>query len=357
MLLSELTASARRLALVGLAKNTGKTVAMTTILGELAARGRVVGVTSVGRDGEERDALDARIAKPRIRLRAGSLVATTDQLLRASGLPHVRVSETALRTPLGRVVLARLEEDGAIEVAGPGTAHDVGAVSAAMLALGAEQVLVDGALDRRAGAAPAVADAVVLSTGAALHRELEEVVRRTREAAALLALPRVADAAVRALAAARPGTSLLVREGGEAVPFDDRLALTGEEDAIAALLRAVPDVRHVLVGGALCEPFVAHALRAARGRELVFVVADGTRVFLPTRGLEWHRARGARIEALAPIDLRAITVNPLAPASHRLDAHELREAVAAAVAGVPVLDVLDPAYAQAGPAVSPSRAG
>ena len=76
MLLSELTAGSRRLALVGLAKNTGKTVALTTVLRELDARDVRVGVTSIGRDGEARDVLDERIEKPAIHLRAGSLVAT-----------------------------------------------------------------------------------------------------------------------------------------------------------------------------------------------------------------------------------------------------------------------------------------
>ena len=45
---------------------------------------------------------------------------------------------------------------------------------------------------------------------------------------------------------------------------------------------------------------------------------------------------------LKTIDLRAITVNPVAPRSHSLDSRELREAIAQAIPGVPVLDVLDP---------------
>ncbi len=87
-MLSDLTASTKRLALVGLAKNTGKTEALAALLRELQSAGRRVGVTSVGRDGEERDVIDARIEKPRVLLPAGSLVATTDGLLRASGLPY-----------------------------------------------------------------------------------------------------------------------------------------------------------------------------------------------------------------------------------------------------------------------------
>ena len=118
MRLSELSFPARRVALIGLAKNTGKTVALTTLLDELEQQGRTVGVTSVGRDGEEHDVIDARIEKPRVALAAGSLLATTDELLRASGLPYELLSETEARTPLGRVLVVRLQGAGIVEVAG-----------------------------------------------------------------------------------------------------------------------------------------------------------------------------------------------------------------------------------------------
>jgi hypothetical protein len=276
-------------------------------------------VTSVGRDGEAWDALDERMAKPPIRLRAGSLVATTDALLHASGVAHERIVETGLRTPLGRVVIARMEADGEVEVAGPGSARDVRSVADAMLALGAAQVLVDGALDRRAGASPAVADAVVLCTGAVLHRELGEVVARTRTAAELLMLP-------------------LAPAGGAhpAVAVDPRLALDGSDADVAALLRAHPGADTLALPGALVEPFAERVLRATRGRPLTLVVADGTRVFLTRRSREWYARQGI-----------AIAVNPVAPLSHRLDSEELRCALAEAVPGVPVLDVLEPRYAQA----------
>ncbi|HXP37320.1 MAG TPA: hypothetical protein VN817_06105, partial [Solirubrobacteraceae bacterium] len=92
--LSELLAGTRSLALVGLAKNTGKTETLAAILREHAASGTHVGVTSIGRDGEEHDVIDFRIAKPPVELVAGALVATTDGLLRASGVPHELLERT-----------------------------------------------------------------------------------------------------------------------------------------------------------------------------------------------------------------------------------------------------------------------
>jgi hypothetical protein len=326
--LSDLLASTRALALVGLAKNTGKTETLAAILREHAAAGRLVGVTSIGRDGEEHDVIDARIDKPRVQLQAGSLVATTGALLRSSGLEHERLVQTGVRTPLGEVVLARLSVSGAVEVAGPSAATDVRAVSDAMLELGAEQVLIDGAIDRRAASSPAVADGLVMATGAILGEDIEDVVRATSDAVDLVRLPRAADA-------------------DEHVVVDRRLALNAEPAQIAALLREHAHASAFVVDGALSERFlegllVARAERA--GRELQIVAGDPTKVFLSRRGPRWYARQGISIGVLQTIELKAITVNPVAPQSHRFDSQALRELIESAVSDVAVLDVLDASY-------------
>jgi hypothetical protein len=339
--LSELIAPVRRLALVGLAKNTGKTETLAAILRELAERETCVGVTSIGRDGEQRDVIDARIEKPRIVLQAGSLVASTDALVRASGLAHELLERTGVRTPLGEVVIARLAQDGAVEVAGPSTAEDLGRVSDAMLAYGAEQILIDGSIDRRAASSPAVADGLVIATGAVLGEEIEAVVAATRNAVELVRLP---------LADARPADAS--NDGSTGPALERNLVLGAEPAEIAALLRERPGASTFQVEGALSERFLEGLLaaRTARaGRELRIVVGDPTKVFLTHHGVGWYYRQGVAIEVRKTIALQAITINPIAPQSHRFDSRELRELIEAAVGEVPVLDVLDRVYlAQSG---------
>jgi hypothetical protein len=335
--LRELLAGTRALALVGLAKNTGKTETLAAILREHAASGTQVGVTSIGRDGEEHDVIDARIDKPRVQLQRGSLVATTGALLRSSAVEHERLVQTGVRTPLGEVVLARLSQAGAIEVAGPNAAADLRAVSDAMLELGAEQVLIDGAIDRRAASSPAVADGLVMATGAILSEDIEAVVTATSDAVDLVRLPLLDGGK---------------REGGDvagedSVTLERRLALTAEPNEIASVLREHPHARTFVVDGALSERFL-EGLLAARteraGRELRIVAGDPTKVFLSRRGPRWYARQGISIEVLQTIELKAITVNPVAPQSHRFDSQTLRELIGSAVADVPILDVLDPSY-------------
>jgi hypothetical protein len=347
LLLCRLTASARRLALVGLAKNTGKTVALATLLRECEADGRAVGVTSVGRDGEERDVIDFRIEKPRVNVCGGTLLATTDGLLRASGLPHDLLEQTDVRTPLGRVVIARLRGRGAVEVAGPSAAADVRRVSDAMLAYGAEQVLIDGAIDRRAASSPDVADGLVISTGAVLSQDIAEVVAKTADAIALVRLQNVAagselERRLQPLA----GRTALLAVDGEPVELGRQFVLTADAAGIASLLDANPQARWMTIGGALPESFLAGAAEAARRRrrELVLVVADSTKVFLSERGPQWYARQGAHLQTRRQISLRAITVNPVAPQSHSFDSEELRGLLAEAVSDVPIFDVLHPEY-------------
>jgi hypothetical protein len=353
LLLSELTASSKRLALVGLAKNTGKTVALNALLRELGSAGRRAAVTSVGRDGEEHDVIDFRIDKPAVKLVAGSIVASTDSLLRASGVPLRTISRTGIRTPLGEVVVAECTASGAIEIAGPSAAADVRAVADQMLDHGAEQVLIDGAIDRRAASSPDVADALVMSTGAILSEDLEDVVRRTADAVALVRLPIFTGSREeRALLEARGGATsagaraYVVTRGSEPEELSPRFVLTADAEAIGGMLAAHPDAGRLLIGGALPERFVRDtaALTRRHGRELTLVVADPTKVFLSERGLDFYARQGVGIEALSAIDLRAITVNPVAPQSHSFDSAQLRALLGEAIPDTTIFDVMHPEY-------------
>lgn len=321
--LSDLTATAKRVALVGLAKNTGKTVALAALLHELEELGRRVGVTSVGRDGEARDVIDRRIEKPRIELAKDSLVATTDSLLRASSLRHELLEQTGIRTPLGQVLIARLQAPGPIEVAGPSAVADIRAVSDAMLNHGAEQVLIDGAIDRRAASSPEVSDALVMSTGAVLSEDIHEVVAKTKDAVDLVRLPTA------------PKTP-------ESVALPPHFALTAEEPAVTELLEANPDTVRIAVSGALPDAFLRTLGSAARRRrrKLTVVVDDPTKVFLTDRGPSWYTGLGIDIRVTRPIVLAAITVNPVAPQAHRFDTMRLQALLREAIPGVPLFDVV-----------------
>ncbi|MEU1587132.1 hypothetical protein [Micromonospora sp. NPDC005710] len=326
--LADLVAEAQRVAVIGLAKNTGKTRTLVALLAELHRRDRTVGLTSVGRDGEATDVVDPRITKPRIPLPPGGLVATAEPLLRAAGLPYEVVSRTGYSTPLGRTMIARLPAGGAVEVAGPSSNQGTAEVTAAMRRHGADIVLVDGAINRRAASSPAVADLVLLATGAALHTEFEQVVEQTVAAVEVFALPCSGDPAVYDAAATMTG-SVAITGSGAVVPVDRALTLGGAGADLSRLLAGPDGAQHVVLSGALCEAFAEETRRAARGRKVSLVVTDSSKVFLAQRTSDWYRRQNVSIEVLKPTVLAAVTVNPVMPFSHRFDSVALRTELSA----------------------------
>lgn len=184
----------RRLAVVGLAKNVGKTVAFNTLVRQAVRHGRRVGMVSAGRDGEDRDAVFSW-PKPAVPVPAGALVVTVDSRLQGAcgggdawggkgirrgeggcaGEDRYRSADPAWEiltglghaTVLGAPVLARARRQIAVELVAPGGRQAVASAVQAMLQAGAQLVLVDGAVNRVASAHPEVADGVVLAVGAA----------------------------------------------------------------------------------------------------------------------------------------------------------------------------------------------
>jgi hypothetical protein len=341
--LTQALGDARKVAFMGLAKNTGKTVAVNTLIGELVARGRSLGITSIGRDGEEFDAIQPQVKKPPISCPAGTLVATTQPLMRRSSAVHEVLVETDVRTPLGRVVIVRLLRAGRCEIAGPSSSAELQAITEEMLARGADSVIVDGSIDRRAAAAPPIADAVVVATGAVLGSEIEDVVAVTAQVFGWATIAQVEDPRTRDLAEASPNRSLLA-VAEDVIPLPSAFALTVEpRDLLSLLGAAIEPV--LLVGGVLPESLLEGLLPHGRRSRVRVVASDPTKVFVKTKSAEWYRRRGVLVEVLKRARLGAVTVNPLKPPTQRLDSKRLCQAIGESLRNrVPVMDVLDPGY-------------
>ncbi|HKU66651.1 MAG TPA: hypothetical protein VJP85_02640 [Candidatus Baltobacteraceae bacterium] len=176
------------LVVVGTGKNVGKTVAMRAIADAAAARGLRLGMTSIGRDGEAVDAADA-LAKPRLFLRPGAVVATARNLLPVHPASEL-IDFTPWATAAGPVLFARVLQAAYYELAGPATAAGVRSCVQRFARLGCEQIVVDGALDRVAALAGGD-DAVIVSVGASAARTMEEAVDDVRALAVRLQIPRV----------------------------------------------------------------------------------------------------------------------------------------------------------------------
>ncbi|MBN1672613.1 MAG: hypothetical protein JXR37_16345 [Kiritimatiellae bacterium] len=322
------------IAVVGLAKNCGKTTALNCLLREYARRQTPLGVTSAGRDGEAEDAL-TRQPKPAVTLPAAALAATAEQTLGRWAVPYKVLDPLGLRGAMGEILLVRAEAEGKAELAGPPTAETVLRAVRELQRLGAKRVLIDGAFDRIAVGHPGLADAVVLAGGAVLGAAPASVARVVREKVDLLRLPPLPPESRAPLQSAVSGLGSRVAAVSAEMDVRQlpRTALVDPRQAAAAAGSAC----WLVCGGAVTDALL-DALLAARVTTCV-VANDPTRVFVSAAARRrWHEAGGG-LSVLFSISLAAVVTNPHNPGGPDLDPEALIDAVGAGL-GVPVFDVV-----------------
>lgn len=171
----------------GTAKNTGKTTTTSAILEELYKDKVSVGLTSIGYDGEEIDNI-TELPKPRLLLKKGSIVATAKKCLTSGTAEFQLLESTDIITPLGRIVIGKIIEDGLVVIAGPNKSSELKLVLDLLTKKwGANFIIVDGALNRIAPMV--VTDGIILATGAARNTNIEELVKETRAYYELFNIP------------------------------------------------------------------------------------------------------------------------------------------------------------------------
>lgn len=317
------------LAIAGTAKNAGKTTALNYLVQACAANGQVLGLSSVGRDGEAVDQITNR-PKPRIRPPVGTLVATSHESALYSQATLRLLESTPYRTALGPVGIYRVEQAGFVEVAGPVKVREAAAVMQTLLDCGADKVLLDGAADRRAFVSCGV-EGFVLSTGLVAADDVAEVVEVTRKVLQRLQLsPPPPEWREACQAATGPG----VITGQGYCPWLGA-TFVGDLSGYAAWLPG--DAQALYVPGALSDGLLEAVLKA---RLLpAIIVPAGTHVLAEQALLERYFNRGGRCYALNPLRASALTINPTAPDGRTCDPEVLADLLQRAFPALPVVDV------------------
>ena len=315
----------RCVAVMGMTKNTGKTVTLNHLMRHAHAQHRVLGLSSIGRDGEERDQV-YHFDKPPVQVHAGCLVATaTGTLQRAQARLKV-LGATGIGSPMGEIVIARVSEPGDMEVAGPSRSVEQVRVMGLLRQCGADLVLLDGALGRSHHASPSVADGVVLATGAALGGGMGDVIRKTDERLTLLTLPGVAaDWHTRLQPTMQSGGVSLWSDAGECLWHETIATLNADAELAQRLQAHAADV--VAVSGAVGRRLWQVLMRAAAARpQMRLVVQDGTRLFVDAHAIAAFRRLGAEVLAWRGIRMLGLTLNPFSPFGGSFDAADFLRA-------------------------------
>ena len=335
-LLSELAKEYRTLSIVGMAKNAGKTTALNYLIEEAEDEGMRIGVTSTGRDGETVD-LVTNTEKPRVYLYEDTIVSVPTMLydLAEAGLEILEMSKQ--RTSIGELLLCRVARSGYVQIAGPVAAMDTKRMCGRMFELGCELVLIDGAIDRKSIAAPETSDAIILSTGAVLSRDISRVVKETAHIVGLYSLPEIGegDDIMRVISRDDPPSHITLIKGEETEVLDLATGLGAGRRINEALDE---DTDAIFIPGALTISVLSD-ISPEKLRRTRFVLKDPTKIFIDD--VNWRKLlkRGLKVEVLKNIKVACVTVNPFSPQGYSFDSSALCSEMEKALPGIPVVDV------------------
>ena len=334
-ILSNIAKKHKRIAIVGMAKNAGKTTTLNYLIEEAMDETMTIGVTSTGRDGEKTD-LVTGTDKPKVYLDTGTLVSVPVQLydLCDAGLEILRM--TKYSTALGQLMICRVADSGYVQIAGPVNTTDHKNMCLEMIELGAELILIDGAADRRSIAAPATSDAIILATGAVLSRSLKKVVEETLHVLNLYQLPVLSEDGVR-----KKLLEGMTEKKIRLIKKDGILDLDLATGLMAGrfLDEATDDnTQWIYVPGALTQSVVSD-IHPSKLKNLTFVLKDPTRIFIGSTPWQQLYKKGFRVNVLENIVVAALTVNPFAPSGYSFGHGELLNAMEGAIKDIPIIDV------------------
>ena len=321
----------RSLSIVGLEKNTGKTVCLNYILHRLNELHTTVGVTSIGVDGEQVDSVFAT-AKPEITLYEGSLFITSEQhyLKRqlVSSIEHV----DSKRTALGPLVTARVLVSGKALLSGAATTGILRQQIEQLDSMGCKLTIVDGALSRLSLASPTVTDAMILATGAAVSANIKNLIARTRFLYNLIRLEEVSPDLRERLNLIESGIWCIDNEGQ---PHDLGIASTFLIDTAQTDLLHYG--RRLFAAGAVSDRLLKILL--AKGKDITLIARDFTKLFITPGVYNNFIHSGNQLMVLKRSRLIAVTLNPTSPQGFLLDSHSACEALGEALQ-MPVYDVM-----------------
>lgn len=334
-----LRGNCKSISVIGTAKNAGKTVTLNYLIEKAQDRGIALGLTSTGRDGERLDLITST-QKPPIYAHRGTIIATAQRLLEEERVSAEILEVTDMFTSLGPVVVARVMSSGYVQLAGPDTNKEMKMILDRLGEMGCEMVLVDGALNRVSSASPSVTDAVILSTGAVVSRDMEKVIEVTAHVANLFSLEEVEDGDIRDKAEkiiSGRGLALISRNGNVEV-LEVKTAL---RSGAYISQRIEEDTGYIVLGGSLSGSTLKNIAEGMKDKSRVtLIVRDATRIFMEPREWQYFLKMGVQIKVLDRINLLAVTVNPYAPQGYYFEPGVFLERMRESLQPVKVFDVM-----------------
>ncbi len=322
----------RSLSVVGLEKNTGKTECLNFILSRLKDRDIQIALTSIGIDGESVDQVK-KTHKPEIELQKNTIFITSEKHYHEKNIVAEVLNVSEQYTSLGRLVTARAKGRGKVLISGPANTVGLKEIIRDMEMLNVDITIIDGALSRLSLGSPAVAESIILATGAAVSSNISQLVRKTKFVYDLINIEEYKTSIKDELLNKTKGIWAIGAEGNIHDLDIPSVFLIDKNKEKLFVYGTV-----IYVTGAISDKLLNFLRIQNNIKDIVLVVRDFTKIFVSPQAYNAYLNRGGTIRVLLRTNLIAVTVNPVSPEGYMLNSEKLREAMSDSL-NIPVYDI------------------
>jgi len=329
----------KSVSIIGMAKNTGKTVTLNHLLKLAELSEQSAALTTIGLDGEDKDKVMDN-PKPNILLLENTIIANAKNLLLESDLNFEILAATGIESPLGEIIIARNKERGFIKLSGPSSKNDLKLIKKEFLKYNPDLILIDGALDRRSFSSPALTDATILATGAAVANNISSIVNKISYQIELFKIKKSRDQKITEIISeiSQDVKVLIIDKDYQNKSVDLKTILNNMEEVINHIDK---DTRAVYFNGALVNDMINTLInKCAFINQFEIVVNDATHIFISPMLFNRFSAKKGNIRVRDEINLLGITINPFSPNGNYLNPLKLLRRISDAVAPIPCYEIV-----------------
>jgi len=316
-LIQDIKENYKTLSIIGLAKNSGKTETLNYLIHEAKKINLKLGITSTGRDGEKTD-LVTETEKPSIYVEEGMIIATGRKTLYLTDAGLELLEDTDIITPMGRIMICRVVQEGEVQIAGPISSKDMEKTIKIMWKYNIDNLFIDGAVDRKTVSSPIITDGCIIAAGAVLSRDVKKVVEKTSHIIECYSLPEVEDEKLIKILKNLDTTAVINKD----YEFEKLEVKTGLGNGSKIKNAVNKDTKYIFIDGALTSSLLKN-LVDKDGLNYTLVLRDGTKIF--TEPYTWNnlKRQGMKIKVMKKIKIAAVTVNPVSPYGYVLRSEDM----------------------------------
>ncbi len=324
--------SHRSLSIVGMEKNTGKTECLNYIIRRLKNSGKSIAITSIGIDGESLDQVTST-HKPEIEIYPEMMFVTDEKHYKTRKITSEILNISKQSTSLGRLVTAKAKSRGKLIFSGPSNTMWIKEVINELQNFGCDLCIIDGALSRKSLGSPSVTDCMILSTGAAVSHDINELIRKTKFVYNLINLEEYNSLNTNELLKTERGIWAIDNNNEiHNLEIDSTLLLEKNKDRLF-------EYGNTIFASGIVSDKVLNLLRIQKNiQNTTLIVKDFTKIFVTPESLYSYLSKGGKIKVLLKTKLIAVCVNPTSPAGYVINSEKITSELSEAL-NIPVYDI------------------